>query len=194
MSDDNEIVNNNNEALEGEVIVNNSGQSLITAHNVPTRARDSDGGVYLVISDDSPEFEVALRYAAQQAHVNRGHVAVLHVISIDDFQHWSSIEERMRKELREQAEKHIWNTAKRINEMNNMLPAMYIGEGERTQVILDLIDGDKMIRSLILGGSSHHSGPGALISYFTGKGLNKLRVPVIVVPGHYGEDTDDAIA
>jgi len=37
---------------------------------------------------------------------------------------------------------------------------------------------------LILGGHVEGSHPGPLVSYIMGKGLGRLRVPVVLIPGH----------
>lgn len=160
------------------------------------KGRRSDGGVYLVVADDTPEFLVALRYAAGLARANRGHVAILQVINIDDFQHWGSVEERMRRELREQAEKFIWNTAKTVNDWNGMLPSLYVEEGVRDEVLLAVINREENIRMLVLGaGTQGGGGPGTLVAHFTtSKGLAKLRVPVLVVPGHLDEAALSALS
>ncbi|MBU0800959.1 MAG: universal stress protein [Alphaproteobacteria bacterium] len=158
------------------------------------QGRRGDGGVYLVVADETPEFLVALRYAALMARSNRGHIAILQIMNIDDFQHWGSVEERMRKEMRDQAEKFIWNSAKAVNELNGILPALYIAEGNRTDVLIETINKDDTIRLLVLGGGVQAGGPGALVAHFTGKGLGKLRVPVVVVPGHLEPEAIDALA
>lgn len=174
-------------------------QNIIDAELVETPPekkpgnRRGDGGVYLVMSDDTPEFQIALRYAAQLARSNRGHIGILHVSNIDDFQHWGSVEERMRREMREQAEKFIWNVARTVNELNGIFPVLYITEGTRTETLLDTINKDDTIRLLVLGGGVSAGGPGALVSYFTGKGLGKLRVPVVVVPGHLAPEAVDLL-
>ncbi|MCB9991243.1 MAG: universal stress protein [Rhodospirillales bacterium] len=156
--------------------------------------RGGDGGVYLVVSDGSEEFQIALRYAARRAETARAHVGILHVINVDDFQHWGNVEAVMRKELREGAEKELWNTAKAVNDLNGQRPVLYMAEGNRTDVIIDTINEDDHIRMLILGGGTTGSGPGPLVQHFTGKGLAKLRVPVLVVPGHIEAQNIDGIA
>ena len=169
-------------------------REVIDIESVAKKAgRRGDGGIYLVVADETPEFQMALRYAVLMARVHRGYVGILQVTNIDDFQHWGSVEERMRKELREQAEKFIWNSAKSANELNGTMPVLYIEEGNRTDVLIDVINRDQDIRQLILGGGTTASGPGTLVSYFTGKGLGKLRVPVVVVPGHLDAAAIDAL-
>lgn len=157
------------------------------------RGRRGDGGTYMIVADETDEFTVALRYAARLARSNRAHVGVLYVIDIEDFQHWNKIEDKMRRELREKAEKFIWNVAKKVNDLNGLRPALYIREGNKIDEIIKVIDEDDSIRSLILGGVTQSKGPGALVAHFTGRGLSRLRVPVIVVPGHLEPQKIDEI-
>ncbi len=158
------------------------------------RGRRGDGGVYLVVADGSEEFETALRYAARKAETGRAHVGILQIINVDDFQHWSKVEAIMRKELRTEAEKQVWASAKKVNDLNGMYPVLYIAEGGRTDTIVNVINEDYHIRMLILGGGTSAAGPGPLVQHFTGKGLGKLRVPVLVVPGHIEMQKIDGIA
>lgn len=145
-------------------------------------ARRGDGGTYLVVADESDEFDVALRYALRLAEENRGHLAVLHVIETGDFQDWSAVERMMRKELREKAEMFLWSIAKKVNDINGISPSLRIGEGARAEVLLEAVADDPRIVMLILGGGTGLAGPSPLVSYFTGKGIARLRVPVLVVP------------
>jgi nucleotide-binding universal stress UspA family protein len=155
--------------------------------------RRGDGGIYLVVADDSDEFAVALRYAARMARSNRGHLGILNVLNINDVQQWENVEAMMRREMREQAEKFIWSVAKKVNDLNGMIPALYVLEGVHDDVLINLINNDSSIRMLILGGGTSATGPGPLVSYFTGKGLGRLRIPVLVVPGHLDQQKIDAI-
>lgn len=150
----------------------------------PKPGRRGDGGTYLIVADDSDEFDIALRYAARTADARRGHIGVVHVLDIDEFQHWGTVESQMKKEMREQAEKFVWSVAKKINDLTGQTPSIYIEEGKRQDALIDVINRDTMIVKLVLGASAGAGGPGPLVSYFTGKGLNRLRVPVVLVPGH----------
>lgn len=158
------------------------------------KGRRGDGGVYLVVADDSEEFNLALRYATRRARTNRAHVGILHVVEMNDFMHWAKVEKMMQQDMRDQAEKFIWSVAKKVNDLENILPVLYIREGDRKDAIIDVINEDMNIRGLVLGGSTRSSGPGPLISHFVGKGLGRLRVPLIVVPGHLDPQKVDTIS
>lgn len=147
------------------------------------KKRRGDGGTYLVVADDSDEFRTALVFACKAARDFRAHVGILHVIEEQDFQGWGAVENRMKKELREAAEKYLWTVAKIANDTGGIIPSLYIAEGERGEAVLKVIDGDEHIVRLILGGRTEGT-PGPLVSFCVGKGLARLRVPVVIVPGH----------
>jgi len=156
--------------------------------------RAGDGGVYLVVADDTEEFQIALRYAARRAQTHRAHIGILQIINVEDFIHWGNIEARMRKELRDDAEKFVFNTARKVNELNGLIPCIYVSEGARNDMVVEAINEDMNIKALILAGGTQGSGPGPMVNYFTGKGLSRLRVPVVVVPGHLEPQKIDAVA
>lgn len=156
----------------------------LPTQDVPKPGRRGDGGTYLIVADESDEFDIALRYAARMAVARRGHVGVVHIIEVEEFQHWGTIENKMLREMREQAEKFVWGVAKKINDLTGQVPSVYLEQGTRIDALVDIITRDTVITQLVLGAGAGASGPGPLVSYFSGKGLGRLRVPVVLVPGH----------
>lgn len=161
--------------------------------NTQTGTRRGDGGVYLIVCDGTEEFTVASHYAARVATARRGHVAIAHITDMNEFMHWGKVEALMRHDLRLQAEKEVWQAAKTIHETHGLFPGLYIREGSSVDKILDIIEEDKNIRALILAGSTTAASPGPLVSYFSGKGISRLRIPVIIVPGHLDQAAINAI-
>ena len=94
--------------------------------------------------------------------------------------HWNFIEKRIQSDKREKAEKFLWEIASRLYESSGLYTGFYIKEGKTRQEIMDVLNTDKTIRALVLGASSTNSNP--LVSYFTGKGLSELRLPLVIVP------------
>lgn len=148
--------------------------------------RKSDGGTYLVVADDSEDFQTALRFACVQAKANRARVGILKIIEDQDFQHWGAVENKVKREMREAAEKYIWTAAKTANDLNGCIPSLYFAEGEPGDAVMKTIEGDDHIIRLILGNRAGHS-PGPLISYCLGKGLERMQVPLVIVPAHLKE-------
>lgn len=162
--------------------------------NIPfTGTRRGDGGTYMIIADNSDEFEIAAHYAARTANARRAAVAIAHITEMEEFMHWGKVEALMLKDLRNQAEKEIWHIAKKLNEDHNMFPSLYIRQGNKVDKIIEIIEEDQSIRALILAGTANAGSQGPLVTYFSGKGMHKLRVPVIIIPGHLDIEGINAI-
>lgn len=146
--------------------------------------------VYLLVVDSSEEFQIALVYAAKLAQCNGARLALLHAQDKEGFfQHWGGVQERLHEEYREEAEAELLAAAQVIIDHSSGLPVVYMEEaGNLSDIVLDTIENDPNITKLILGGAAHSKTPGPLVSYFSGKGLNKLSVPLIVVPGNMSQE------
>ncbi len=60
---------------------------------------------FLVVVDDSPEFEAALRYASRRARSTGGRVALLRVIpAAASDAHWAGVREEIQRQQRAEAE------------------------------------------------------------------------------------------
>lgn len=158
------------------------------------KKQDTNVSTYLLVVDASEEFSVALRYAAKLAQSNGARLALLHVLDKEDFMHWAGIQDRMHEEYRVEAETELLKAAQVIVDISAMLPTLYLEEaGNLSQTVLDIIHADPNITKLILGGGTQSGGPGPLVSYFSGKGLNKLDVPLTIVPGNLSEDALESL-
>lgn len=140
--------------------------------------------VFLLVVDSTDEFTVAVDYACDFAQNGNSRIALLNVMQIDHVDHWAGIENKIRSEMRAEAEKMIWTASKRVTERLGQFPMVCIEEGIRSDVIVDIINRYKNICALILAADKNSSKPGPLVTYFCGKGLSRLRVPLMIVPGH----------
>ncbi len=157
------------------------------------KLRKGDGGVYLVVVDETQEFELALRYAARMAENRRGHVALLQIMELEDFQEWGNVEAMVRKELRQKAEQNVWEQARKVHELTGQVSAIYIAEGEAKNAVIETINHDNSLVQLVLAGGVGIKGPGPLINYLISKGLGELQVPVVIVPGNFDTGRIDAV-
>lgn len=140
-------------------------------------------GVFLVIVDTTEEFLVAVDYASQFANAEDGYVALLNVIEYSYVQNWKNVEDRLRREMRAQAEQATWDAAGRVIENIRKIPMICIEEGDRIDLIIKTIEESSNIVALVLA-SANSSKPGPLITYFSGKGLSRLPIPLMIIPGH----------
>lgn len=155
------------------------------------KRREGDGGTYLVIADETPEFRVALSYAVHMARIRRGHVAMAKIIEPAEFIGWGAAEAAAREEARVKGEKDMERLSGIVKEKTGVTPSLIIREGDRHDEIVSIAKGNPAIVAVVLAASPSKSGPGPLVSYFTAKGLSQLAVPIIIVPGHLAiEDVD----
>lgn len=149
--------------------------------------------IFLVVVDDSPELKVALRYACLRARKSGGKVALLTVIEPGEMQHWMAVEALIREEQRAEAEQRLQRLAREVNQLTGTLPALYVREGNPHDEVLALIDEEPSISILVLAAGNDPEGPGPLISYYTSRGLGRLRIPLTIVPAGLTNDAMDAI-
>jgi len=150
--------------------------------------------VFLVVVDESPEMRKALHYACRRAKRTGGRVALLYVMPPPEAQQWGSVAELMDQEARQQAEEIVARHAETAATLTGQPPTIHIREGKSRDELLKLLAEDRTISVLVLGSSSTGEGPGPLVTAFTGKIGNQLRVPLTIVPGGLTEAEIDAIS
>ncbi|WP_135468352.1 universal stress protein [Crenalkalicoccus roseus] len=139
--------------------------------------------VFLVVVDDSPEREVALKYACLRARKGGGRVALLRVLEPAELVEWAGVGAMMQEERREEAEKLLSGLAAQVNEMTGTLPILIIREGDPRDELLALLEEDPRISILVLASATGGGGPGPLITALTGRYAARLTVPMTIVPG-----------
>jgi nucleotide-binding universal stress UspA family protein len=159
----------------------------------PAPAAASQDRVFLVVVDESEEMRVALRYAARRAQHTGGRVALLYVVEPTELQHWMAVETLMREERREEAEALLQRLSAKVAELAGTMPVIYLREGRRRDELLALIEEEQSISILVLAASIASDGPGPLITALTGKLINRLRVPVTIIPGNLSDEQIDAL-
>ncbi|HEY0836310.1 MAG TPA: universal stress protein [Azospirillum sp.] len=163
-----------------------------------TNSGEAAGGpehkrIFLVVVDDSDELKVALRYACLRAKKSGGRVALLYVIEPAEVQSWLAVESLMREEQRAEAEQKLQKLAREVNASTGAVPILHIREGDRRDELMALIEEEPGISILVLGAGTEPEGPGPLISFFTGRGVSRLRIPLTIVPGGLSDAQLDAI-
>jgi nucleotide-binding universal stress UspA family protein len=149
---------------------------------------------FLVIADDSPEFQAALRFACRRARSTGGHVALLRVIEPAVFEHWSGVREEMERQERAEAEMVLQKLAETVMAVTGQAPEFLIKHAENTKsAIRSVVANDPDIKILVLAASTGGKGPGPLVASIARDGVNwgSRKLPVTVVPGDL---TDDEIA
>lgn len=146
---------------------------------------------FLVIADDSPEFEAALRFACRRARSTNGHVALLRVIEPAVFEHWSGVREEIERQARDEAEAVLQKMAEFVVEETGLAPEFIILNADNTRAALrKVISEDPDIKILVLAAAVGGRGPGPLVASLAKDGVNwgKRKLPVTVVPGDLNDE------
>lgn len=138
---------------------------------------------FLVVVDDSPEFDAALRYAARRARSTGGRVALLRVVPRGSDAHWSGVREDIQRELREEAEKLLNRLGQEAAERSGAAPLFLIEEGEPLEGVRRAVEADPEIKILVLAAAGGGRGPGPLVTAALKGGIGGRKLPVTVVPG-----------
>lgn len=147
----------------------------------------------MIVVDDTPECNNALRFAARRAAKTGGGIVMLYVIRPEEFQHWIGVGEVMRAEARDAAEERLSQLADEVKALSGVLPEFAIREGVARDEVLAQIKEDSEIGVLVLGAGANGDGPGPLVSALAGRMSGELTVPVTVVPGGISMERIDAI-
>jgi nucleotide-binding universal stress UspA family protein len=139
---------------------------------------------FLVVIDDTPECDRAVTFAAHRVKRTGGTVVLLSVIDSADFQQFLGVEEVMRAEAREEAERLLDARIARIAAIGDIRTETVIREGRPIEEIERVIAADPAIAILVLAASTSSEGPGPLVTAFTSRsGGAALPILVAIVPG-----------
>ncbi len=137
---------------------------------------------YLVVIDESPEAEIALRFAARRAVKTGGNVEILALIPRPDFVQWGGVMATIEEEARQRAEALVARAAGTLFAESGLQPSITLREGEGPKVVREMIAANREIAALVLGAAA--SGPpGPLVAHFAGADAGTLSVPLMIIPG-----------
>ena len=150
--------------------------------------------IFLVVLDDSKEIFNALRYAARRTARTNGRVALLYTFETLEFSHWKAVEDIAEIELREEAESKIKEYENYILNFSNKKPKKFIMKGDRLECIVKFLDANKFISNFVLASSLNKSSGDPLISAFTMKQSDKIKVPITIIPPLLTEEEIDNLS
>ena len=141
---------------------------------------------FLVVADETPEFQTALRFACRRARSTSGRIAILRVIEPAVFEHWSGVREEIERQLREEAEAALQESAPLVQAETGYPPEFLIVDAENVRSGLrQAIGADPDIKIVVLAAAVDGRGPGPLVASLAKEGVKwgDRKVPVTLVPG-----------
>jgi nucleotide-binding universal stress UspA family protein len=141
---------------------------------------------FLVVADDTPEYQTALRFACRRARSTGGRVAILRVIEPAVFEHWSGVREEIERQARDEAEAVLQQSAEFVQAETGFPPEYLIIDADNVRAALrQVIGSDPDIKILVLAAAVGARGPGPLVMSLAKEGVTwgARKVPVTLVPG-----------
>ncbi len=149
--------------------------------------------IYLVVIDDTPEAEIALRFAARRAAKTGGGVEVVALIEPTEIIPWGGVQATLEEEARLHAEALVAKAAGTILDESGLRPSITVRQGEGPRIIRELIAANSAIAALVLGAAATGA-PGLLVAHFAGADAGALPVPVMIIPGSLDREGIDRLS
>ncbi|MBB3981612.1 nucleotide-binding universal stress UspA family protein [Sphingobium fontiphilum] len=147
---------------------------------------------YMVVLDESPEAETALRFAARRAAKTGGAVRILALVPPTEFVQWGSVQATMEDEARQRAEALVVGAAGTLMEEAGLRPTTIVRQGDPVEIVLEMLQ-EHETAALVLGAAA--SGPpGPLVAHFAGADAGALPCPVMVIPGGLDMEAIDRLS
>ena len=148
--------------------------------------------IYLTVIDDTPEAEIALRFAARRAVKTGGGVEILALIPPQEFIAFGGVQATIEDDQRRHAEGLVQRAAGTLLEESGLRPSLTVRSGDGPRVIRELIAANPQIAALVLGAAA--SGvPGELVAHFAAD-AGSLTVPLMIVPGGFDREAIDRLS
>ncbi len=146
---------------------------------------------FLVVIDETEECDRALTFAAFRTKRTGGTVVLVTIVPKPEFI-GMGVEQVLRAEAVEEAERNLDMRLARIKEIGDVRAETVIREGNGPEQIEELIDKDHGIAILVLAASKSQDGPGPLVTHFAAR-ANALPIPLTIVPGRMSDEEIIAI-
>lgn len=148
---------------------------------------------YLVVVDETPEAEVALRFAARRAAKTGGAVRILALIPPSEFVQWGGVQATIEDEARQRAEALVTGAAGTLTTESGIRPSITVKQGDAVTIVRNMLEESRDVAALVLGAAA--SGPpGALVAHFAGADAGKMPCPIMIIPGSLDSEAVDLLS
>ena len=149
---------------------------------------------FLVVVDESPECDRAVRFAARRSARTGASLLLLAIVDPPDTFEWLGVADALRAEAEEEAGKLIAASVSQARHAAGLEPEHAVRIGDKADAVLAQIDEDEDISFLVLAAASGTDGPGPLVTTMMGLAAGAVPVPIVIVPGHLADAEIDALA
>jgi nucleotide-binding universal stress UspA family protein len=148
--------------------------------------------VYLVVTDETEEASLALRFAARRAADTGGSVHILALVQRQAFNAFGGVQATMEEEARDRAEVMATSAAGALFSESGTMPQITVKVGDGQATIKEYLAEHPEVAALVLGAAAEGS-PGPLVTHFSAI-AGSLPCPLFIVPGGLSEEQIDAVS
>ena len=148
--------------------------------------------VYLVVTDETEEASLALRFAARRATDTGGSVHILALVQRQAFNAFGGVQATMEEEARDRAEVMATSAAGALFSESGTMPQITVRVGDGQTTIKEYLAEHPEVAALVLGAAAEGS-PGPLVTHFSAI-AGSLPCPLFIVPGGLSEEQIDAVS
>ena len=148
--------------------------------------------VYLVVTDETEEASLALRFAARRATDTGGSVHILALVQRQAFNAFGGVQATMEEEARDRAEVMATSAAGALFSESGTMPQITVKVGDGQATIKEYLAEHPEVAALVLGAAAEGS-PGPLVTHFSAI-AGSLPCPLFIVPGGLSEEKIDAVS
>lgn len=148
--------------------------------------------IYLVVMDETPEAEVALRFAARRAVKTGGGVEILALVPTAEFVPWGGVQATIDEEAKQRAEGLCAAAAGTLVAESGLKPRITVRQGDHNKVIREVIAGNPEIAALVLAAAASGA-PGPLVTSFASE-TTSIGIPLMIIPGALSPEQIDRLS
>lgn len=147
----------------------------------------------LVCINDSEHSKVALKFACYKANRVNCPIQLLHILEPTDSQAFLAVDDVMRKEKRQEAEKLMQEFSDYVHEWTKTIPEIILREGMVGEEIANTIEEDTNISMLVIGTSPDSPSRGKLLPWLSTAIGDRLLIPMLIIPGNLTDQQIEAL-
>ncbi len=157
------------------------------SQNPPTPS----GRKVLVLVNGDLSTRAAVAWAANWVTRTGDSMVLLHVIEPDHAMGFGVMQDLMRAEQWQAAERMLATFSGYAEKLTGQVPAHMVREGRLKETVREVLKVEPDLSILVIAASHRESGPAPLIAYLSSRMGSRVQVPMVLVPGTMTSDEID---
>lgn len=145
----------------------------------------------LVLVNGDFATRAAIAWASSWSKRTGDNIVLLHVIEPDHAMGFGVMQDLMRAEQWQAAERMLVTFSGYAEKLTGQVPAHIVREGALRETVREVLKTEANLSILVIAASHRESGPAPLIGYLASRMGTRVQVPMVLVPGSMTSDEID---